>query len=67
MEYCYRYWAWITDFKDIESNLKKDLEIWGCQYEISEDCVNIWIPEKISTIVLLKYHNLKLHPVFDRY
>ncbi len=67
MEYRYRYWAWTTDFRGNELNLKKDLEMWDCQYEISGDCVNIWIPEKSLILVLLKYRGLRPHPVFDLY
>jgi hypothetical protein len=65
MEYCYRYWAWTTEIQGNEVSLLKDITKWGCTYENTGVCVNIWIPEKTLTFFLLKYPSLKPHPIFN--
>lgn len=67
MEYCYRYWSWTVDIKTNEAEFIRDLQQWGCLVESRQDCIDIWIPERCHSLVLLKYPDLQRHPIFDRH
>lgn len=61
--YCYRYYAWATDYD--EEIIWTLVQSWGGHISIRGDCIDYWVPTDRAAFFVLKYPDLVRQPALE--